>query len=238
MCIQQFIKIFHIVADQRLFPYIRLDVASVSENWHLANLLVRVCRYQSGPSCSKLTTSLFNDSLKFTSSDTQICWNILLKKCECKSYSQIFQQKVSEYWVLKSAKTVNEMTLNEVVKLTMLWTAGSCMRNIIIVFLRFQELWVFSLTIIFWPWHCLGQGKLEFGNSFVYTKVYQNIPHGWRPMAISIFSHFASALPWSMKSGIWQADWLDRFGIYQNAKNYQNIPNGLSAMPIYAKWPW
>ena len=28
---------------------------------------------QSGPSCSKLTMSLANDSLKFTSSDTQIC---------------------------------------------------------------------------------------------------------------------------------------------------------------------
>ena len=27
----------------------------------------------SGPSCSKLTTSLVNDSLKFTISDTQIC---------------------------------------------------------------------------------------------------------------------------------------------------------------------
>ena len=27
----------------------------------------------SGPSCSKLMTSLVNDSLKFTSSDTQIC---------------------------------------------------------------------------------------------------------------------------------------------------------------------
>ena len=26
-----------------------------------------------GPSCSKLTTSLVNDSLKFTSSDTRIC---------------------------------------------------------------------------------------------------------------------------------------------------------------------
>ena len=26
-----------------------------------------------GPSCSKLTSSLVNDSLKFTSSDTQIC---------------------------------------------------------------------------------------------------------------------------------------------------------------------
>ena len=37
---------------------------------------------ESGPSCSKLTTSLVNDSLKFTSSDMQICWNFLLKKCE------------------------------------------------------------------------------------------------------------------------------------------------------------
>ena len=37
---------------------------------------------KSGPSCSKLTMSLVNDSLKFTSSDTQIFWNFLLKKCE------------------------------------------------------------------------------------------------------------------------------------------------------------
>ena len=29
--------------------------------------------YKPGPSCSKLTTLLVNDSLKFTSSDTQIC---------------------------------------------------------------------------------------------------------------------------------------------------------------------
>ena len=36
----------------------------------------------SEPSCSKLTTSLVNDSLKFASSDTKICWNFLLKKCE------------------------------------------------------------------------------------------------------------------------------------------------------------
>ena len=36
----------------------------------------------SRPSCSKLTMSLVNESLKFKSSDTQICWNILLKKCE------------------------------------------------------------------------------------------------------------------------------------------------------------
>ena len=31
------------------------------------------CYKQSGPSCSKLTMSLVNDSLKFTSSGTQIC---------------------------------------------------------------------------------------------------------------------------------------------------------------------
>ena len=37
---------------------------------------------KAGPSCSKLTMSLVNDSLKFKSSDTQICWNFLLKKCE------------------------------------------------------------------------------------------------------------------------------------------------------------
>ena len=36
---------------------------------------------RSGPS-SKLTMSLVNDSLKFTSSDTQICWMLLLKKFE------------------------------------------------------------------------------------------------------------------------------------------------------------
>ena len=30
-------------------------------------------KQNAGPSCSKLTTSLVNESLKFTSSDTQIC---------------------------------------------------------------------------------------------------------------------------------------------------------------------
>ena len=44
--------------------------------------LSRQCRYRSGPSCSKLTTSLVNDSLKFTSNDMQIFWYFLLKKCE------------------------------------------------------------------------------------------------------------------------------------------------------------
>ena len=40
-----------------------------------SSIMLNACHYieQSGPSCSKLTTSLVNDSLKFTSSDTQIC---------------------------------------------------------------------------------------------------------------------------------------------------------------------
>ena len=58
-----------------------------------------------GPSCSKLTTSLVNDSLKFALSDTQICWNFLLKN--------IFSAKNMRILYIESAKTDNEMTLNE-----------------------------------------------------------------------------------------------------------------------------
>ena len=54
-------------------------------------------RGTSGPSCSKLMTLLVNDSLKFTSSDMQICWNFLLKKCAMQKLLTFFQQKISEY---------------------------------------------------------------------------------------------------------------------------------------------
>ena len=71
--------------------------------------------------------SLVNDSLKFTSSDIQICWNILLKNvssfCSAKA-THIFSAKNIRILYIESAKTVNEMTLNELVKLTMLWTTG------------------------------------------------------------------------------------------------------------------
>ena len=81
--------------------------------------------YITGPSCSKLTTSLVNDSLKFKSSDTQICWNFLLKKCA----THIFSAKNIRILYIESAKTVNEMTLNKLVKLTMLWTTGPWFLN-------------------------------------------------------------------------------------------------------------
>ena len=60
---------------------------------------------------------LVNDSLKFTSSDTQICWNFLLKKCESAKATHIFSAK--HFWKLyiESSKIVNEMALNELFKL-------------------------------------------------------------------------------------------------------------------------
>ena len=74
-----------------------------------------------GPSCSKLTMSLVNDSLKFTSSDMQICWYFLLKNAKA---THIFSAKNIRILYIESAKTFNEMTLNELVKLTTLWTTG------------------------------------------------------------------------------------------------------------------
>ena len=47
--------------EKRTGMYMYITISSLNE------------RYVPGPSCSKLTTSLVNDSLKFKSSDTQIC---------------------------------------------------------------------------------------------------------------------------------------------------------------------
>ena len=58
---------------------------------HVINLL------KPGPSCSKLTTSLVNVSLKFQTSISEVHQYFLLKKCEkllqCKSFSHIFNKK-------------------------------------------------------------------------------------------------------------------------------------------------
>ena len=47
-----------------------------------ASHVIRVNLYRSRPSCSKLTTSLVNISLKFQKLFSQICQCFLLKKCE------------------------------------------------------------------------------------------------------------------------------------------------------------
>ena len=51
------------------------------------------------------------------------CWKNLSSFCSAKA-THIFSAKNIIILYIESAKTVNEMTLNELVKLTMLWTTG------------------------------------------------------------------------------------------------------------------
>ena len=70
-------------------------------------------QYSSGPGCSKLTTSLVNETLKFQMLISQICQYFLLKKCEkllhCKNFSHFFNKKYQCIW-LSSHKTLNELS--------------------------------------------------------------------------------------------------------------------------------
>ena len=56
-----------------------------------------------GPGCSKLTTSLVNETLKFQMLISQICQYFLLKKCDkllqCKSFSHFFNKKFQCVWL-------------------------------------------------------------------------------------------------------------------------------------------
>ena len=58
----------------------------------------------------------------------QICWNFLVKKMwvafALQKLLTFFQQKNIRILYIESAKTANEMTLNELVKLMTLWTTG------------------------------------------------------------------------------------------------------------------
>ena len=79
-----------------------------------------------GPSCSKLTMSLVNDSLKFwviRKYAEIFCWKNVSSFCSAKA-THISSAKNIRILYIESAKTVNEMTLNELVKLTTLWTTG------------------------------------------------------------------------------------------------------------------
>ena len=84
--------------------------------------------WMSGPSCSKLTTSLVNVSLKFWSLNMVYMLIILLKKnvssfCIWKSYSH-FPAKISCELDIVLTRTGNILTTNEHVKVTMLRTTG------------------------------------------------------------------------------------------------------------------
>ena len=71
---------------------------------------------------------LFKANDVVTLSDMQICWKFLLKKnvgSFCSAIAtHIFSAKYIRILYIESAKTVNEMTLDELVKLATLWTTG------------------------------------------------------------------------------------------------------------------
>ena len=68
---------------------------------HLRNIVTRTGLHShtqtSGPRCSKLTTSLVNETLKFQTLISQICQYFFMKKCEkllqCKSFSHFYNKK-------------------------------------------------------------------------------------------------------------------------------------------------
>ena len=122
--------------------------------WFFALVITEVmCRYkhkkskdltqksQYGSGCSKLTTLLFNETLKFQTLIYQICQYFLLKKCEkllqCSAKaSLIFWTKNFSVLNYKVVKHLMSWPLNGLVKLTMLRTTGPwCLLFIISTFL-------------------------------------------------------------------------------------------------------
>ena len=71
-----------------------------------------------GPSCSKLTMSLVNVSLKFQTLILQIHCYFLLKKCV--NHSHIFSTKHNSVFVTLADICLKNLCLNDIVKLTML----------------------------------------------------------------------------------------------------------------------
>ena len=79
------------------------------------------------PGRSKLATSLVNVSLKFQTSISQICqiffWKKREKLLQCESFSHFFNKNISVFGY-KALKHLTSWPLNELVKLTTLWTTG------------------------------------------------------------------------------------------------------------------
>ena len=73
-----------------------------------------------GPSCSKLMMLLVNASLKLWSLNIAYMQIFLLKKMWV---TQVFSKNTCELDIVLT-RTVNVLTSNELVKLTMLWTTG------------------------------------------------------------------------------------------------------------------
>ena len=107
-------------------------MASVNINWRiefLSNNSGRYIFWRPWPSCSKLTMllTLVNIFSKFRLLNMAYILIFLLQKvssfCICKSYSHFFSKNTCELDIVLT-KTVKILTINELIKLTMLWTTG------------------------------------------------------------------------------------------------------------------
>ena len=124
-----------------------------------------------GPSCSKLTMSLVNGIVKTLIINYGIYANIFAEKnvsrfCICKSYSHFFSKNTCELNILLT-RTVNILTTNELVKLTMLWTTGPWLGKrwggrvlwLVVCVLSFTVCLLFLLVslvgYVLWLWLCL-----------------------------------------------------------------------------------
>ena len=74
------------------------------------------------------------------------CWKNVSSFCNAKA-THIFSTKNFRILYIESAKTVNEMTLNELVKLTTLWTTGPCSYLLEQISVDFHQTWSVDMRI-------------------------------------------------------------------------------------------
>ena len=142
--------------------------------------------YISGPGCSKLTTSLVNETLKFQTLISQICQYFLLKKCEkllqCKSFSHFFNKNISVFGY-KVVRHLTSRPLNELVKLTMLWTTGPWPYKVdlnyhTVQLLHINVIYLIPAAIFFMKWTLL-PGHLTRGSFPDCEIIYLKCPGKW-----------------------------------------------------------
>ena len=113
------------------------------------------------------------------------CWKNVSSFCTAKA-THIFSAKNIRILYIELAKTVNEMTLNELVKLTTLWTTGPWYPllsrpmiyvNIVLISPRKHMLWILinqkiSIFFYFSQQTCFGYSKVPcWGASYEYHSI-------------------------------------------------------------------
>ena len=111
----------------------------------------RICNKNSGPSCSKLTMSLIKVSLKLRSLNMAY---MLIFFAHAKATNIFFSKNTCELDIVLT-RTVNILTTNELVKLTMLWTSQPFS---LAASHRFMK-WSNGFSLCWWPFGVLRPTK-------------------------------------------------------------------------------